>query len=57
MRQVLLRPSKKQKRCQIYFLNRSFRLNFEITAMITDYDFKAAVEKIFLEDLGNLQIM
>jgi len=39
------------------FDNRSFRLNFEITAMITDYDFNTEVEKMFLEDFGNSRIM
>jgi cardiolipin synthase len=39
------------------FDNRSFRLNFEITAMITDYDFNAEIEEMFLEDFNNSRIM
>ena len=39
------------------FDNRSFRLNFEITAMITDIDFNRKVEKMFLEDLDGSQVM
>ena len=39
------------------FDNRSFRLNFEITAMITDNDFNNEVEKMFLEDFSNSRIM
>lgn len=39
------------------FDNRSFRLNFEITAFIIDHDFAREVEKMFLEDFGNSLIM
>lgn len=39
------------------FDNRSFRLNFEITAMIMDYDFNTEVEKMFVEDFANSRIM
>lgn len=39
------------------FDNRSFRLNFEITAMITDDDFNTEVERMFLEDFANSRIM
>lgn len=39
------------------FDNRSFCLNFEITAIITDYDFNVEMEKIFLEDFNNSRIM
>lgn len=39
------------------FDNRSFRLNFEITAMVADYDFNAEVEEMFLEDFSNARIM
>jgi len=41
----------------VNFDNRSFRLNFEITAMITDHDFNTEVEKMFLEDFANSRIM
>ncbi|WP_136796506.1 cardiolipin synthase [Desulfosediminicola ganghwensis] len=39
------------------FDNRSFRLNFEITAMITDQDFNKEVEQMFLEDFANSRLM
>jgi len=39
------------------FDNRSFRLNFEITAMITDDDFNNEVEEMFLEDFRNSRVM
>ena len=39
------------------FDNRSFRLNFEITAMIVDGDFNREVEQMFLEDFNNSSIM
>lgn len=34
------------------FDNRSFRLNFEITALVTDEDFAAEVEQMFLDDFA-----
>ncbi len=39
------------------FDNRSFRLNFEITAMITDDEFAREVKKMFVEDFANSRIM
>ena len=39
------------------FDNRSFRLNFEITAFIIDDEFAGEVEKMFLEDFSNAHIM
>lgn len=39
------------------FDNRSFRLNFEITAMITDDEFTREVEKMFVDDFVNSRIM
>ncbi len=39
------------------FDNRSFRLNFEITAMIIDDEFTREVEKMFVEDFANSRIM
>jgi len=39
------------------FDNRSFRLNFEITAMITDHDFNREMEQMFLEDFANSRLM
>ncbi len=39
------------------FDNRSFRLNFEVTAMITDYDFNTELEKMFVDDFANSRIM
>ena len=35
------------------FDNRSFRLNFEITAIIVDREFNTEVEAMFLEDFEN----
>ncbi|RLA21845.1 MAG: cardiolipin synthase [Gammaproteobacteria bacterium] len=39
------------------FDNRSFRLNFEITAIVVDHDFAADVEKMFEDDFENSRIM
>ena len=39
------------------FDNRSFRLNFEMTAMIVDRDFNKKVEQMFLDDFQNSSIM
>ncbi len=39
------------------FDNRSFRLNFEITAFINDKDFAREIEKMFLEDFSNSILM
>ena len=39
------------------FDNRSFRLNFEITAFIKDEDFAREIEEMFLEDFSNSIIM
>jgi len=39
------------------FDNRSFRLNFEITAIITDSEFNQQMEDMFLEDFTNSRIM
>lgn len=39
------------------FDNRSFRLNFEITAMIVDRKFNSEVERMFLEDFANSRLM
>ncbi len=39
------------------FDNRSFRLNFEITALIMDSNFNSEVEKMFLEDFSHSRIM
>ena len=39
------------------FDNRSFRLNFEITAVITDNDFAAQVERMFEADFAQARLM
>jgi cardiolipin synthase len=39
------------------FDNRSFRLNFEITAMVVDREFNKEVEQMFLDDFHNSSIM
>lgn len=39
------------------FDNRSFRLNFEITAMVVDREFNKEVEQMFLDDFQNSSIM
>jgi cardiolipin synthase len=39
------------------FDNRSFRLNFEITAIITGHDFNMEMEEMFLEDFSHSRIM
>jgi len=39
------------------FDNRSFRLNFEITALILNESFNAEVEKMFLKDFEHCRIM
>jgi len=39
------------------FDNRSFRLNFEITAMFADPDFTAQVERMFEEDFSNSRMV
>jgi cardiolipin synthase len=39
------------------FDNRSFRLNFEITAMIADNDFAAQVERMFEADFAQARLM
>lgn len=39
------------------FDNRSFRLNFELTALITDHEFNGEVEEMFLEDFSHSRIM
>ena len=37
--------------------NRSFRLNFEVTALVRDADFAAGVERMFLDDLSRSERM
>ena len=39
------------------FDNRSFRLNFEITAIVIDEEFNDRVEQMFVEDFANSRIM
>ena len=39
------------------FDNRSFRLNFEITAVVIDVDFARDVEKMFEKDFADSRIM
>jgi len=39
------------------FDNRSFRLNFEITAVVVDVEFAAQVEAMFLNDFQNSRLM
>ena len=39
------------------FDNRSFRLNFELTALVADYGFNDKVEEMFLEDFRNYRLM
>ena len=39
------------------FDNRSFRLNFEITAVVTDRDFAAEIEAMFEDDLQQSRLM
>jgi cardiolipin synthase len=39
------------------FDNRSFRLNFEITALIVDHEFNKEVEQMFLDDFSNSSTM
>lgn len=39
------------------FDNRSFRLNFEITALIVDHDFNVRMEQMFTEDFSNADAM
>lgn len=39
------------------FDNRSFRLNFEITALILDEEFNAEIETMFLEDFSHARVM
>ena len=39
------------------FDNRSFRLNFEITAVVVDTDFANSVEQMFLDDLASSRLM
>ena len=39
------------------FDNRSFRLNFEITAAVIDRDFAAEVERMFEEDFARARAM
>jgi cardiolipin synthase len=39
------------------FDNRSFRLNFEITAIVVDREFNNEVEQMFLDDFQNSSIM
>ena len=37
--------------------NRSFRLNFEITAIVIDRDFTAELERVFLTDVAGSRRM
>ena len=39
------------------FYNRSYRLNFEITAVVFDTDFAASVERMFVDDFALSRIM
>jgi len=39
------------------FDNRSFRLNFEITALVVDREFNEEVEQMFVDDFNNSSIM
>ncbi len=38
------------------FDNRSFRLNFEITAIVADQEFAASVEKMLKKDFENAEL-
>ena len=39
------------------FDNRSFRLNFEITAVVIDPDFASSVERMFEDDFAESRLM
>jgi cardiolipin synthase len=55
-----MRSTRPQKRIWIaspYFDNRSFRLNFEITAAIADSTFVSKVEEMFENDFKHARLM